>query len=117
MAGSNSRRSSPLRRPDTRMPVTPSGMPGSTSIIETPSEGSGEGGQQFVEGDGQVAGAHAGGVVDGVRDRGGGADYADLSDSLAAHGVDVRVVFVQPVGLDVRRVGAAGDVVVGEVVV
>ena len=34
MAGLNARRSSPCRRPDTRMPVTPSGMSGSTSIIE-----------------------------------------------------------------------------------
>jgi hypothetical protein len=33
MAGLNSRRSSPRSRPDTRMPVTPSGMPDSTSII------------------------------------------------------------------------------------
>jgi hypothetical protein len=37
MAGLNSRRSSPRSRPDTRMPVTPSGMSGNTSIIDSPS--------------------------------------------------------------------------------
>src|SRR6478672_7674833 len=36
MAGLNWRRSSPRSRPETRMPATPSGMSGSTSIIELP---------------------------------------------------------------------------------
>jgi hypothetical protein len=34
MAGLNVLRSLPLNRPDTRMPVTPSGMSGNVSIIE-----------------------------------------------------------------------------------
>jgi transcriptional regulator with XRE-family HTH domain len=62
--------------------------------------GSGQGTQQFVEGDGEVADPDAGGVVDRVGDRRGGADDADLTDAFAAHGVDIGVVLVKPVRLD-----------------
>src|SRR4051794_12418532 len=52
----------------------------------------------------QRAEADAGGVVDGVGDRGRGADDADLADPLGAHGVQVRVLLLEPDRVDVADV-------------
>src|SRR6516165_236975 len=73
--------------------------------------------EELVGGDREVADADAGGVVDGVGDRGGDTHDADLAGPLGAHRVVVRVVLVDPGGLDVLGVGAGGDVVAGQVAV
>ena len=44
----------------------------------------GSGAHEFVGGDGVVADAYAGGVVDGVGDGGGGSGDADLADASGA---------------------------------
>src|SRR5215208_1264540 len=72
---------------------------------------------QLVEPDRQRAHAHAGRVEDGVGDGRGGADDADLADSLDADRVELVVVLVDPAHVDRRRVGGRRDVVAGEVVV
>jgi hypothetical protein len=61
--------------------------------------------------------ADADGVVNGVGDGGGHPDDADLAGALGAHRVVVRVVLIDPGGLDVLGVGACGDVVAGQVTV
>src|SRR3954463_3638136 len=106
--------------------MTPRAACSSTrTAAPTPGEGHGsrrgerspELGQQPGRGDGQVADTAAGRVVDGVGDGGGGAHDADLTDTLGAHRVQVRVVLLHPDGLDVLNVGAGGDVVLRQVVV
>src|SRR5262245_186880 len=62
--------------------------------------------QQLGGRDRQVADALTRGVVDRVRDCGGGADNADLADSLAAHRIQVRVFLIDPGHVDVVDVGA-----------
>src|SRR5919107_6012989 len=47
----------------------------------------------------------------------GGAYDADLAYPLGAHGVDVRVVLVDPGDVHLADVGVGGDVVLGEVLV
>src|ERR1700682_2427211 len=47
--------------------------------------------QQLLQGDGQVADALSGGVVHRVRDCGGDADDADLTEDFGADGVHVLV--------------------------
>jgi hypothetical protein len=54
-------------------------------------------------------------VVDGVADRGGGTDDADLADPLGAHRVQVRVGLLDPHRVDVLHVGAGRDVVLRQV--
>src|SRR5579864_5812836 len=56
-------------------------------------------------------------MINGVGDSGGGADDADLANTLHAYGVDVRVVLLDPAHVDLPDVGVGGDVVLGEVVV
>jgi hypothetical protein len=70
-----------------------------------------------VERDRQVAHTNTGCVAYGVRDRGGGADDADLPDALRTHRADEGIRLVEPIGLDRLDVGVGGDVVAGEVVV
>ena len=45
--------------------------------------------EEFVEGDGVVADAFAGGVVDGVGDGGGDSGDADLADAAGAERVEL----------------------------
>src|SRR5271170_7175042 len=71
--------------------------------------------QELGGGDGEVADAAAGRVVDGVADGCGGAGDADLADALGAHRVQVRVVFLDPRRVQVLHVGVGGDVVLREV--
>jgi hypothetical protein len=72
-------------------------------------------GQQVLDGDRDVADADAGGVVDGVGDRGGHADGADLADSSGADGVVQRVRVLDEVHVHVRDVGVHRQQVAGEV--
>ena len=71
----------------------------------------------FVERDGKVADAFAGGVVDGVRDGGGGAGDADLSDAPRSEGVELVVGNADDGDVDLVDVGVDRDVVFGEVFV
>ena len=56
-------------------------------------------------------------MVDGIGDRGGGADDADLADSLGPGGADVRILLVDPARVDAADVRVDRDVVLGQVVV
>ena len=67
----------------------------------------------MVEGDRERADAAAGGVVDGVGDRGGDADEADLADSFCAERRE-RVWVSDEDDVDVGDVGVDGDEVVAE---
>src|SRR5437868_12209023 len=73
--------------------------------------------KQPGRGDGQVADTDPGGVVNGVGDRRGGADNANLADALGAHRVQVRVRLLNPCRLDVTDIRAGRDVVAGEIAV
>ena len=53
-------------------------------------------GQELVKGDGKVAHADAGCVIDGAGNSGSGTDNANLANSLSAHGVHVGIVFLDP---------------------
>ncbi len=68
----------------------------------------------FVEGDGEVADALAGGVVDGVGDGSGGSGDADLADAAGTEGVELVVGDVEGGDVDLVDVGVDGDVVLGE---
>src|SRR5712691_10044406 len=81
------------------------------------SPGSWGGVYQPVYADGQVADADAGGVVNGIGDRGGDTDDADLADSLGPGGADVRILLVDPAHVDGADVRVDRDVVLGQVVV
>jgi hypothetical protein len=72
---------------------------------------------EFVRGDGVVADADGGGVVDGVRDGGGGAGDADLADAAGAERVELGVGDVEAGDVEGADVAVDGDVVVGEVFV
>jgi hypothetical protein len=67
--------------------------------------GTGAGSQQLVRGDGQVADAFAGGVVDRVGDGRRHPDDGQLGKPLRLQGVDVRVVLINEERLQGGNVG------------
>src|SRR5580704_16351424 len=71
----------------------------------------------LVEGDGKVADAFAGGVVNGVGYGGGGSGDADFADASRAKRVEFVVRDVEGGDVDLVDVGVDGDVVLGEVFV
>src|SRR5579859_8301862 len=73
--------------------------------------------QQLVQGDRQGAHANASRVIDRIGDSRGGADDAELPDTLGAHGPDVRIVFVDPGHVNGAHISVSGDVVLSEIMV
>ena len=71
-------------------------------------------GQQVLDGDRQFAGPVAGGVVDRVGDRGGGADLPDFPDALDAERAGDVVLDFDQLDVDVGCVGVDGDEVVAQ---
>src|SRR3981189_1050596 len=71
----------------------------------------------LVEGDGEVADAFAGGVVDGVGYGGGGSGDADFADASGSQRVEFVVGDVEGGDVDLVDVGVDGNVVLGEVFV
>ncbi len=71
--------------------------------------------EQLIRRDRQIAHAHAGRVIDRVRDRRRRAGDADLADALRADGVDDRVGLVDRDDLDRGHVQVHRHVVVGEI--
>src|SRR5260370_23247447 len=71
----------------------------------------------LVEGDGKVADAFAGGVVDGVGYGGGWSCDADFADASRSQGVEFVVGDVEGGDIDLVDVGVDGDVILGEVFV
>jgi hypothetical protein len=66
---------------------------------------SGDGLNQAVEGDRELANAHAGRVPDEIGDGAGRSRYSDLSDALDAQRVDVRIILFNQNGLERGDVG------------
>jgi hypothetical protein len=56
-------------------------------------------------------------MMDGVSDGGGGADDADFANAFRAHGIDVRVVLLDPGHVNRANISIGRDVVGGEVVI
>src|SRR6266567_2776489 len=71
----------------------------------------------FVECDGKVADAFAGGVVDGVGYCGGRSCYADFADASGSERVELVVGDVEGGDVDLVDVGVDGDMILGEVFV
>ena len=73
--------------------------------------------QQLVQRDGQISDARAGCMVDGIRNRRGDANDADLADALRAEGVDDLVLLLDEdlrlirafVHVQRHGLGAGGD--------
>ena len=70
---------------------------------------------QLVYRDRQIADALARRMMDGVGDRGGDADDADLAQALDAEAIDLGVGLVDEDDLDLSNVGVHGDMVFGDV--
>ncbi len=71
----------------------------------------------LLDGDGEIANADSAGVVDGVGNRGGCADDADLTGALGAHGIQLVILLLDSVCFESVDVGVRGELVGGEVVV
>ena len=73
--------------------------------------------EELVEGDGKVAHALAGRVVDRVRERRGDAGDADLADAARAERIELLVILVDESDVDLTDVGVDRNVVVGEIAI
>ena len=71
--------------------------------------------QEFVQREWEIAHANTSRVVDGVRDGGSDTGGSDLSDSLDAEWIHVRVRFVHEYDVDVADIRADRHVVFGQV--
>src|SRR6266478_9371679 len=73
--------------------------------------------QQLIQGDRQVADADAGGMIDSIGNRSGGADDPDFANPFRTHWIDMQILLLDPRHVDRADIGVGGDMVLGEVVV